>query len=110
VSETQEVLGRSRAPFAARAGRHSPAGPGTAPVGYDVVTTTNVSGIDDDGPSRHRTTFGLRGLLVAQSFTVQLDFGSHRIENVVLQWGVGLGGGMRRDAPSSGTERFQCGR
>ncbi|MEV2189779.1 GIY-YIG nuclease family protein [Streptomyces phaeochromogenes] len=41
---------------------------------------------------------------MAQSFTVQLDFGSHRIENVVLQWGVGLGGDMRRDAPSSGTD------
>ncbi|MEU9546683.1 GIY-YIG nuclease family protein [Streptomyces mirabilis] len=41
---------------------------------------------------------------MAQSFTVHLDFGSHRIENVALQWGVGLGGDTRRDAPSSGTD------
>ncbi|MFD7488693.1 GIY-YIG nuclease family protein [Streptomyces mirabilis] len=41
---------------------------------------------------------------MAQSFTVHLDFGSHRIENVALQWGVGLGGHTRRDAPSSGTD------
>ncbi|MEU5086667.1 hypothetical protein [Streptomyces sp. NPDC021356] len=26
---------------------------------------------------------------MAQSFTVQLTFGSHRIENVTLQWGLG---------------------
>jgi hypothetical protein len=33
-----------------------------------------------------------------------LDFGSHRIEHVALQWGVGLGGDTRRDAPSWGTD------
>ncbi|ALV30668.1 GIY-YIG nuclease family protein [Streptomyces sp. CdTB01] len=41
---------------------------------------------------------------MAQSFTVQLTFGSHRIENVTLQWGVGMGGDARRDAPSWGTD------
>ncbi|KOT43720.1 helicase A859L [Streptomyces rimosus subsp. rimosus] len=46
----------------------------------------------------------LRGRLVAQSFTVHLAFGSHRIENVTLQWGVGMDGDTRRDAPSWGTD------
>ncbi|RZU37610.1 T5orf172 domain-containing protein [Streptomyces sp. BK022] len=41
---------------------------------------------------------------MAQSFTVQLVFGSHRIENVSVQWGLALGGDTRRDAPSSGTD------
>ncbi|WP_309243795.1 GIY-YIG nuclease family protein [Streptomyces sp. CAI-85] len=35
---------------------------------------------------------------------MHLDFGSHRIENVALHWGRGLGGDARRDAPSSGTD------
>jgi hypothetical protein len=41
---------------------------------------------------------------VAQSFTVHLDFGRHRIENVALHGGLGLGSDTRRDAPSSGTD------
>ena len=41
---------------------------------------------------------------MAQSFTVQLDFGSHRIESVALQWGLVLSGDTRRDAPSWGTD------
>ncbi|MFC8419473.1 GIY-YIG nuclease family protein [Streptomyces sp. NPDC057236] len=41
---------------------------------------------------------------MAQSFTVQLTFGSHRIENVTLQWGAGMGGDTRRDAPNWGTD------
>ncbi|MFC9529057.1 GIY-YIG nuclease family protein [Streptomyces sp. NPDC056975] len=41
---------------------------------------------------------------MAQSFTVQMDFGSHCIENVAVLWGLGLGGDTRRDAPSSGTD------
>jgi hypothetical protein len=41
---------------------------------------------------------------VAQSFTAHLDFGNHRIENVAVHWGLGLGGDTRRDAPSSGTD------
>ncbi|MGW6308759.1 GIY-YIG nuclease family protein [Streptomyces niveus] len=40
---------------------------------------------------------------MAQSFTVHLNFGSHCIEDVGLQWGVGLGGDMRRDTPSWGS-------
>ncbi|MDJ0461913.1 GIY-YIG nuclease family protein [Streptomyces sp. H27-C3] len=41
---------------------------------------------------------------MAQSFTVQLAFGSHRIENVTLQWGLMRGDDRRRDAPSWGTD------
>jgi hypothetical protein len=33
-----------------------------------------------------------------------LPAGSHRIENVKMQWGVGLGGDPRRSAPGSGTD------
>ncbi|REK87574.1 helicase [Streptomyces inhibens] len=40
---------------------------------------------------------------MAQSFTVHLNMGGHRIENVSLNWGLG-GSGARRDAPSYGTD------
>ncbi|GHE56224.1 hypothetical protein GCM10018785_26890 [Streptomyces longispororuber] len=41
---------------------------------------------------------------MAQSFTVQLDFGSHRIEDVTLHWGLGRSADARRDASSRGTD------
>lgn len=47
---------------------------------------------------------GLRGLLVAQSFTVNLDFGSHRIEDITLHWGLRQGSDTRREAPAWGTD------
>ncbi|MCL6298707.1 GIY-YIG nuclease family protein [Streptomyces kronopolitis] len=40
---------------------------------------------------------------MAQSFTVQLNVGGHRIENVSLNWGL-MGSEARQDAPSYGTD------